>query len=139
MSFANANLPIQIFVNNYGNTGRTYESLDYFRAVSAANNIELNSESFLVNPGKKRSVKMTYWPILCDVDGSCSANICDTGVAVEPEQIFFDITRCTASQVFRVNKNDVRLTDNNQWDFSAIGRSRIGRLRRGRPSGTHAG
>ncbi len=124
MSFANANLPIQLFVNNYGNTGRTYQALDYVRAVSAANDrVQLNPDTFLFNPGKLRQVKMTYWPILCDVDGDCNANICDPGVVVEPKQMMFDIDQCTASQVFRVNKNDVRLLDNNQWDYSAIGRA----------------
>lgn len=121
MSFANANLPIQLFVNDYGNLGRTYQAIDYVKSVSDANfKVELDPSTFLFNPGKQRQVKMTYWPILCEVDGSCDANVCDTGTEYEPKQVMFDITRCTASQVFSLAKNNIRLLDNNTWDFSQV-------------------
>lgn len=126
MSFANANLPLQLFVNEYGNTGFSYNAINYVRDVSNANtSVTLDPGTFLFNPGKLRQVKMTYWPILCDTDGSCDADICGDGVAVEPKQMMFDIDRCTASSVFRINKNDVRLLDNGAWDFTAIGRAII--------------
>lgn len=124
MSFANANLPIQMFVNNYGNLGRTYQIIDFVRRVSDANNsIQLDPSTFLFNPGKLRQVKVTYWPILCDVDGDCEANVCEDGETVEPKQMMFDIDRCTASRVFSLNKNDVRLLDNGSWDFSSVARA----------------
>jgi hypothetical protein len=124
MSFANANLPIQTFINNYGNTGRTYEALDYVRAVSNANtSIQLNPNSFLFAPGKLRRAIINYWPILCDVDGSCDANVCNPGVTLEPEQKDFIIDRCTASMVFSIEKDNIRLIDNNAWDFSGVARA----------------
>lgn len=126
MSFANANLPLQLFVNNYGNTGRTYNVINYVRTVSQANSqVDLEPNTFLFQPGKLRQVKMTYWPILCDVEGACNANICDQGEVVEPSQMMFDITRCTSSKVFSIQKNSVRLLDNGSWDFTAIARAII--------------
>lgn len=124
MSFVNANLPIQKFVNDWGNTGRTYAALNYFPAVSNANTtIEINPSTFLVEAGKKRTLKINYWPILCDVDGTCDADICGTGEVAEPKQVYFDITRCTASKIYRIAKDNVRLTDSGAWDFSGIAKA----------------
>lgn len=127
MSFQNANLLIQQFVSNYGNTGRTYEVFDYVRGVSQQNNkVILDPNTFLRAPGKKRQVRLTYFPILCDVDGDCSTqNLCSTGTKVEPKQIMFDITRCTATPVYTIAKEDIRLLDNNQWDFTETARQII--------------
>lgn len=120
MSFQNANLLIQKFIDNYGNTGRTYEVFPFVQRVSAANNkVILDPNTFLFEPGKLRQVRINYWPILCDVEGDCNTQtLCSSGTAVQPKQQMFDITRCTASRVFAINKNDIRLIDNNRWDFS---------------------
>lgn len=126
MAFVNANLQIQSFINNYGNQARTYGVLKYVPAVSDANtSVELVPNSFLFGPGKLRSVRLNYFPIQCDVEGSCDANICDTGEVVEPKQINFDIARCTATKVYSVRKDDIRLIDNNQWTFSGTARQII--------------
>lgn len=120
MSFQNANLLIQKFINNYGNTGRTYEVFPFVQGVSNANNkVILDPNTFLFEPGKLRQVRINYWPILCDVDGDCNTQtLCSTGTAVQPKQQMFDITRCTASPVYAINKNDIRLLDTGEWNFS---------------------
>lgn len=119
MSFNNANILIQQFVSNYGNTGRTYNVFPFVRAVSSANNqVILDPNTFLKGPGKLRQVRLTYWPILCDVEGDCNDSLCDDGTRREPKQIMFDITRCTAIDGFSVAKDDIRLLDNGAWDFT---------------------
>lgn len=125
MSFVNAGQYIQTFVEEYGNTGRTYGVFDFVRRTSEENTkVTLDPDTFLISGGKKREVKMTYFPILCDTEGSCDTNICDTGDVIEPKQIFFNITQCTASKIFAINKNDIRYVDGN-WIFTSVARSII--------------
>lgn len=119
MSFQNANILIQQFVDRYGNRDRTYEVINFVRDVSQANRkVTLTPETFLRGPGKLRSVRLNYFPILCDTEGSCDTNICDTGTVVEPAQIMFDIDKCTASKIYAINKDDIRLVDHATWDFT---------------------
>lgn len=126
MSFVNSNVLIQQFVNKYGNTQRTYRAIDFVRDVSNANTaISIDSNSFLKAAGKKRSVRVNYFPILCGDEGDCNTNICDTGNRVEPAQQMFDITECTATPIYAINKDDIRLVDNNQWDFTGTALSII--------------
>src|SRR5690606_35947039 len=95
MSFANASLPIQLFANEYGNIGRTYDVIRYVQETSAMSTaITLDPATFLVQGGKKRAVKLNYFPQVCDVEGDCAANICGESEVLEPRQIMFDITRC---------------------------------------------
>jgi len=119
MSYQNANILIQQFVNNYGNTGRSYSVFPFVIQTSTANNkVILDPNTFLRAGGKLRQVRLTYWPILCDTEGDCSTNLCSPGVRVEPKQVMFDITRCFSSKVYSIDKDDIRLLDNNQWDFT---------------------
>lgn len=122
MSFLNANVLIQQFVDKYGNTDRTYRAIDFVRDLSNANTSitapEFSSTAFLQAPGKLRSLRLNYFPILCNQEGSCSTTICDAGVVKEPAQVVFDIEECTASPIYAINKNDIRLVDNGRWDFS---------------------
>lgn len=122
MSFQNANVLLQEFANRYGNRDRTYRTLNYVRDVSRANtSVRLDPNTFLVAPGKYRKVKLSYFPILCDVEGDCnSQTLCTTGEKVEPNQIMFDVDQCYATKVFSINKNDIRQTDNGAWDFSGV-------------------
>lgn len=121
MSFINSGSTqlIQQFVDRYGNLGRNYSVFDFVLQTSQANNkITLDPNTFLKAPGKKRRVIVNYFPVQCDVLGDCDAGICDTGQKVEPKQQIFDITKCIASKVFSIDKNDIRLTDNGNWDFN---------------------
>lgn len=121
MSFNNASLPIQIFIDSYGFTDRTYNVIDFVLRTSMANTkVSMEPPQFLNAPGKKRTVRMNYWPINCDLTGSCSTGLCDDGTALEPSQRDFDITRCTASPKIKVNFDDIRKTDNGNWDFSGV-------------------
>ena len=122
MSYVNSSLPIQQFVTNYGNTDRTYEVIDFVRDLSAANSkVKLDPNSFLFAGGKKRQVKLNYFPMLCDVEGDCDTqNLCTTGTVVEPKQVFFDIDRCISSKVYAINKDDIRQIDYNTWDFNGV-------------------
>lgn len=124
MSFANASLPIQLFANNYGNIGRTFAILEAIRRISAVNTtVELSPNQFLKAPGKLRQVILNIFPILCDVSGTCSDDICGEGTPAEPSQTVFTITRCTASKVYTLAKDNVRLTDAGDWDFTGIVRN----------------
>jgi hypothetical protein len=127
MSFNNANIFIQQFVSNYGNTTRTYKALDYVRDVSNANqSVNLTPDSMIFSGGKKRIVRLNYFPILCDVEGDCSTQtLCSTGDAIEPHQQQFEITRCTATKVFKINKDDIRMVDNGAWDFTGTAKQII--------------
>jgi hypothetical protein len=120
MSFNNANVLIQQFVQNYGNTTRSYRVIDFVRDVSRANNnVRLNPNDFIFAGGKLRQVRMNYFPILCDTDGNCDTQtLCSTGEVVEPKQQIFNIDRCIASKVFAINKDDIRQIDYNTWDFN---------------------
>lgn len=119
MSFQNANRVVQIFVDDYGNIGRTYGVFDFVRETSQENNkVTLDPRVFINEPGKLREVRMNYWPVLCDVEGGCDTNICDAGQVLQPKQAMFAITECVASKIFAINVDDIRLVDNGSWDFN---------------------
>lgn len=130
MSYANANQLIQAFVTDYGNLGRTYKVIEAVMDISSRNTAisMLDNSGFLFNGtgGKLRQVRMNYFPVLCDVEGSCNTNLCDTGIKIEPKQELFTITECTASKIWSLSKNDIRLIDNNSWDFNDVARQMIG-------------
>lgn len=119
MSFLNASQKIQKFVNNYGNQTRNYDVIDYVLRTSNANtSINLEESAFVPKPGRKRRVEVNYWPIQCDVEGSCDDGLCATGTTIEPKQIDFDITQCTATAKWKINEPDIRLTDAGDWTFT---------------------
>lgn len=73
---------------------------------------------FLFGPGKLRQLKVSYYPIQCDVmDDTRATTMCVTGTADEPVQEWFQITKFTKTRAFRLNVSDVRLVDN-EWSFS---------------------
>lgn len=125
MSFVNASLPIQKFISNYGNTSRTYNVLRYVQETSRRNTaVDIDPNTFLAGGqgGKLRDVKLNHFPVICDVDGDCNANICEGGEELGPRQTMFTVGRCVASKVYSIAKGNVRLTDAGEWDFSGIGR-----------------
>lgn len=124
MSFENSSVILQRFIDNYGNTDRNYEVFNFVANTSSANSkVELDPSSFLVAPGKKRQVRINFWPIQCNTEGSCDTSLCDAAQEVlEPHQQTFDITRCYASKIYGINKEDVRLTDNAGWNYEGIAR-----------------
>lgn len=125
MSYQNSNILIQQFVDNYGNVGRTYEVFDFIADVSSANNkVNLDPSSFLKAPGKKRQVRLNFWPIQCDVEGSCDTALCDAADEIlEPQQVTFDIERCYATLKYGIDVENVRLVDNSGWNYEGIARA----------------
>lgn len=126
MPYSQANQLIQTFVPYYGNLARSWKVLDFVMDASAANNqIDMIENSgFLFNGtgGKLRQVRMNYFPVQCDVDGSCDQTLCSEGEVIEPKQALFNIDDCYATKVVRLNKNDIRQIDDNTWDFNQVAR-----------------
>lgn len=121
MSFQNAGLLVQSFLERYGNRDRTWETINFVQQLSNANRrITIDPNTFLKGPGKLRQVRINWFPILCDDAGDCDTNICDAGTKVEPRQMMFAIDKCIASQRYSIDVDDIRLTDNGNWDFSGV-------------------
>lgn len=119
MSYLNSNQQIQKFVLGYGNRNRTYKVINAVLESSNANTaIKAIDSGWLNNgPGKLRTAKVTYRPILCDQTGDCNATLCSEGTPVEPKQVNYSLTRCTSSPVYAIDKDDIRMLDTG-WDFS---------------------
>src|SRR4051812_16230259 len=101
MSFKNANQQIQRFVLNWGNLARSYEII---RALVDSRRFNSTITEKDNGPdGKLREFKMSYIPILCDTEGSCSDSVCDSGTVVAPKQKNFLLKQCTASKVYQIN------------------------------------
>lgn len=73
----------------------------------------ISEADVIVEPGKKRPLKINYIEPQCDPDSDCNVNICDAGTTIAPTQAWFEITQCTASPVYRLNQNDIRSIDGN--------------------------
>lgn len=115
MSFKNANQAIQRFIAQQYRTPK-YQIINALLDARRANTSIVDTPSDFV--GKKRRLKISYYPISCDAAADdCSATICTEGTAAEPVQEEFIISRCIQSKPQRLNWNDVRDVDNN-WNFS---------------------
>lgn len=116
MSFANAMAVLQKpFLNlTYGRDPR-YRTINAVIAASRQNS-EITVTDFGTD-GKLRTVKVNYYPVDCDAEGSCTDNICDDAVAIQPKQRQFTLERCTASKVYALNREDIRKVGDN-WTFS---------------------
>lgn len=111
MSFKNANQAIMRFVMQYGNTSRGYDTT---RALIDARRFNSTiTERDLGDNGKMREFKLNYYPIMCDAEGNCSDSICSTGTRMEPKQLSFNLTQCTASKVWELHADDIRFVDGN--------------------------
>lgn len=75
-------------------------------------------------PGKKRPLKINFFAPRCEDDGECTDTVCDAGTALAPVQDWFEINQCTASAVYKLNKDDIRLVDGN-YQFSDFALSSI--------------
>lgn len=67
--------------------------------------------------GKLRQLYITYYPPVCEDTGDCDDTVCDSGTKIEPHQMYFKLSQCTASAVYTLAKDDIRLVDGS-WDFS---------------------
>lgn len=124
MGYLNQAHRIQLALNSYGNLGRSHPVIDYFNAVSNANTaISMNDITFLAGGGKKRKVQINYWPIQCDIEGSCGQSLCATGATIEPTEQVFEIAQCTATKKWLLRLEDLRSIDYNQWDVNYVART----------------
>src|SRR5690606_31601737 len=100
----------------YAKQGRPYEVL---AAVLAARqfNTSITETDLQSEDGKKRQLKINYYPPVCTDEGTGQESICDAGTVVAPKQTFFEIKNVTASAVYQLNRDDIRYVDGN-YSFS---------------------
>ena len=110
MSFKNAHLPIQRTILNYAKTDFVHAVLTAILLAARQNN-RITATDFGSEDGKLRELKINYIPPICDADGDCNANICNTGTVIQPKQEYFKLSKCTASPVLTVRLNDIRNLD----------------------------
>src|SRR5690349_148376 len=109
MSWLNSYLPLQKNIFNWTMDTKPIGVLSAVRDA-AEENTEITVESDFTNqPGKLRPLKINYIAPICDDDGECTDSVCDTGTVVEPLQDWFELTQCTASRVYTINMEDLRL------------------------------
>lgn len=116
MSFQGANLQIQRSLLNRVKQDTRYEAINAMMAARAQNN-SITESDLQYSAGKKRQFKMNYYPVVCDGEGSCADNVCDTGTTLEPKQQVFSVNNCTASKVWRLAVDDIREVDDD-YTFS---------------------
>lgn len=116
MSYANAMRYLQKNVFDYVRPGVPYPIISALLAARQFNDT-ITEQDLGNGPGKKRPLKINYSAPVCEDDGTCSDNICNAGIKVEPKQAWFEITRCTASNVYTIAKDDLRYIDG-EWRFS---------------------
>lgn len=125
MSFLNSGQQLQKWVNDYGNTGRTTEVINWVLDISRNNPIDfVDSGTVSVEQGKLRQLKVSYIPILSYSDVGCSAKPCDAGTKIQPKQVTFNVKQCTSTPIYSVDKDDIRYIDG-AHTFSDIAKSVI--------------
>lgn len=123
MSFQNASQQIQRTLLNRVQNDTRYKIIDALVDARRQNN-SITETDLRYSEGKQRAFKMNYYPVVCDGEGDCSDTICDPGTVLEPKQAVFNITRCTASKVYRLNVDDIREVDDD-FMFSDHARAQI--------------
>lgn len=109
MAFINAMQAIQKNVWDYA---RDTKNINLLLAVIAGSRLNRTIEmTDFGMMGKLRTLKINFLAPICDDDGTCDPNICNPGRVIEPSQMFFNISQCTASDVYQVNKEDIRFLD----------------------------
>lgn len=126
MSFLNAGQAIQRFLY-----GQQYNTPDWesIRAVLNARslNTTINEETdeFLNGPGKLRQLKVSYYPIQCDVvSEDTSINLCTSGTEQEPVQNYYTISKLLKSKTYSLDPNNLRYVDG-QFTISQHGVNQI--------------
>lgn len=118
MSYNNVSLPILEAMQRYGNTGKTYGILDFVQNVSDANPITIDASPV---PGKKRTTRLAYSPMICDIEGDCNDSVCDgSDLTPEPTTIDFTVNKCFATKRLSFNGDNARSVDPSEWDFEGI-------------------
>lgn len=127
MAYNQAFLDNLKFARRYSDGDRTFEAIRFFVETSRANSgITMDETSFLAKgarsgAGKKRQLRLVYFPARCGDEGSCSENVCDSPTIVEPAMQVFNITECNASAVYGIQADDIRLIDD-EISFTEVAR-----------------
>lgn len=108
---------IQKTLMTWTNNGVPYEIITALVSARKFNTTISETDLGYGNGGKLRELKINYYPPVCEDTGTCSDNICSTGVVQQLKQDYFNISECTASAVYQLNKNDIRYVDGN-WVFA---------------------
>ncbi|WP_346318181.1 hypothetical protein [Chitinophaga sp. YIM B06452] len=117
MSFKRAHQSIQKSLWMYSKSGYVGGTLQAILGAARLNNT-ITAQDIGKEPGKKRTLKVNYLPPVCEDDGTCSDNPCDSGEKSEPLQTYFTLKQCTSSKVLQIDIDDMRDLDNigaNEW------------------------
>lgn len=112
MSWNNAFRVLQKNLYDYSRDSKKYEVLDAVLQARSLNTSIVETD-LNVSEGKNRTLKINYYAPDCDVEGSCSANVCEAGTEIEPRQAFFTISQCTASKKYTLSSDNIRKDDGN--------------------------
>ncbi len=125
MGFLGAFRYIQKNVFDYTLDTKRY-GVELARAIINARQFNdiITEQDLRAEAGKKRQLKINIIPPICDDDGECTDTVCGAGTVVQPMQEYFDISQCTASAVYQLNKDDIRLIDG-EYSFSQYAMSMI--------------
>ncbi|RYE25457.1 MAG: hypothetical protein EOP51_04020 [Sphingobacteriales bacterium] len=110
MSFKNAMQSTQKSVLQYAQQGRPYEVLAAVLAAREFNTTIIETD-LQAEEGKKRQLKVNYYAPVCNDNGVGDENICNAGTVIAPKQVFFEISKKTASAVYQLNRDDIRYVD----------------------------
>lgn len=120
MSFIQSGREKQRFIKANYRTPK-FEMIDAILRAREMNTIvidEAGDPAFEFAAGKLRELKISFYPIQCDVmDDSRATTMCVTGEITAPKQERFAITEFTKTKAQRLMIQDVRLVDN-EWGFS---------------------
>lgn len=126
MSFLNAGQAIQRFLYNQRYNTPDWESIwAVLNARMFNTTIQEETSDFLNGPGKLRQLKVSYYPIQCDVvDEDTSINICAAGTEQEPIQNFYTISKLLKSKTYSLDPSNLRYVDG-EFEISTHGVNQI--------------
>jgi hypothetical protein len=124
MSFKGTSLPIGRFVANWGKRARSYNSAQAIINASRLNQA-ITVEDLQKEIGKKRQFKLSYYPIVCDVEANNNDTVCDSGERLTPKSIIYQLEQTTKSKVWELAQEDVRVADDGGLTFSEHAKTQI--------------
>lgn len=116
MSFLQSGRAIQRFIINKKYNTPEQEMIHAVLRARQFNSTIMETDGegpdFTYEPGKLRQLKISYYPIRCDVTADERAdNICGAGAVASPKQERFSIADFTQSRPQKLNVSDIRLVD----------------------------
>lgn len=115
MSFVNAGRAIWKISMEYGLKNLPQNMMQAI-IDARTRNTQIQEGDILYSEGKVRKLQISYYPPVCNDDGDCTDNVCGDAVQQSLQQMLFQPKQCTASSVYQLNKDSVRLVDG-EWNF----------------------